>query len=248
MNHITITTPENIEIEYRLAGAGSRLAAVMIDMAVQTLLFILLIGFLVFVHWGYSVQELLNLDFGSYAVALIIIAYFAIYFGYFIICEIIMRGQSIGKKIFGLRVIRDNGRPVALTQSLIRNIFRNVIDIFGIGILFIMFNKNYKRIGDMAASTLVISENMRRFDHDSLTADQLVTSIDANINIGNDHIQLTTDEYYLLKEYFVRKDSLSDCGADIRKKITLYMTRRFDLPAETINDSMLTEIMNANLR
>jgi len=169
MNYITILTPDNIEIEYRLAGPGSRTAAMVIDLLLQCLamvavyviaLYTLMDGSLVYARPEQS----------AWFAAIIIFSVFVIFYGYYVVAEVSMNGRTIGKKILGLRVIRENGAPITLTQSLIRNIIKLFIDMSGVGVITIMFSKKCKRLGDMAASTIVIAENSSKVAINSVTA------------------------------------------------------------------------------
>src|SRR5260370_17582203 len=63
---------------------------------------------------------------GVWFVALIVLAYFVLYFGYFAIFEIIWNGQTPGKKKEGLRVIKDSGRPITPSEAVGRNLIRIV--------------------------------------------------------------------------------------------------------------------------
>lgn len=233
MKTIIITTPDNIEISYRLAGAGSRLAAATLDLLIQALLFTLITvvlllslstgaqsaGFGGFITGADTIMDIFGLGLNSYVAAFAILAYFVIYFCYFIICEMVMNGRSPGKKVFRLRVIMDNGQPIGLPQSMIRNIFRCLLDITGIGVVLILFSKKNKRLGDMVASSIVISENPGRLPAESLSISDLA---EAEEITGVDISELSPDEYYLLKEYFQRKIQLPDDGEHIRQLLIEY--------------------------
>jgi hypothetical protein len=82
---------------------------------------------------------------------------------YYVISEMTMDGQSFGKRIAGLRVIRDDGTPITFLESAIRNIIR-VVDMFpffySIGLVAVFLSKRCKRLGDMAAGTVVVKERM----------------------------------------------------------------------------------------
>jgi uncharacterized RDD family membrane protein YckC len=156
MKTIIVITPANIEVEYRLAGVGSRLAAFVIDFFVQ-MLAIALVGGIILL--GFDRWLLDNQIPTGTALGATLIAYFIIHFGYFILCELVMNGQTLGKKIFGLRAIRENGQPMQLSHIVVRGLFRSSVDILYIGLFAIMFSKQHKRIGDMAAGTVVISEH-----------------------------------------------------------------------------------------
>ncbi|MDR1531349.1 MAG: RDD family protein [Clostridiales bacterium] len=158
MNTIKITTPDNIELEYTLAGVGARFAALILDLLAQFIVCALL--FAVLYLTARKSGKVLNFfyDMPGWFLALAIILLFAIFFGYFIISELAFNGQSLGKKILGLRVIRENGQPLALRHSLIRNILRYFVDMLGVGALMIFCTRKCKRVGDIAASTIVVNE------------------------------------------------------------------------------------------
>ncbi|MCL2603909.1 MAG: RDD family protein [Defluviitaleaceae bacterium] len=161
MKTITVITPANIEIEYRLAGVGSRLAAFVIDYTLQMLAVILTgcVILLGFDRWLFG-----NPYPSGKALGAVLIAFFVMHFGYFILFEMVMNGQSPGKKIFGLRAIRENGEPVRINDIIIRALFRSSVDMLYAGLFTIMFSKRHKRLGDMAAGTVVVSEHYAKAD------------------------------------------------------------------------------------
>ncbi|MCL2016679.1 MAG: RDD family protein [Defluviitaleaceae bacterium] len=240
----TVLTPANIEIEYRLAGAGSRLAAFVIDFTIQILACILIAVIILFGIYGYNWDTLGNIE--GFALGFLIISWFVIYFCYFIVLEMLLNGQSIGKKIFGLRVIRDNGQPVGLSQSLVRNLFRAVLDILYVGIFVILFSKDHKRVGDMVAGTVVIAEH---YD------DSLVPARSDALPAANpvamekmQHLILTPEELELLNSYMARKVSLPDDGAALQREWAAYFAQKWDihLAPEQINNSVLSGILQLN--
>jgi uncharacterized RDD family membrane protein YckC len=125
---LIVVTPDNTEIEYRLAGAGSRLAAFTVDFALQIAVCLALAAAVLFGVYDYRFRTLHMVE--GYALGFLIIACFTVYFLYFIVCEMAMNGQSVGKRIFKLRVIRDNGLPIAFGHSLVRGLFRAGFDIW----------------------------------------------------------------------------------------------------------------------
>ena len=159
MNYIVITTPENIEIEYRLAGLGSRLSAAFIDVLIQSSAIAIIYAIVLFGVMNLDFSDLSKLDINGIGPALLIISAFVIYIGYYVCFEFSMNGQTLGKKLFKLRVIRSNGQPITLSHSIVRNILRYFVDVAGVGVICILLNKHHKRVGDMAASTIVVAEN-----------------------------------------------------------------------------------------
>ncbi|MCM0647928.1 RDD family protein [Clostridium swellfunianum] len=214
MKKIKITTPENIEVEYTLADIGSRTAAVIIDSLVQGL-FILILGIAIVLIMVYS-QDFWQRYYG-WIVGISLLTYAIITYGYFIAMELSMNGQTLGKKAMHLRTIRTNGQPITLKHSAIRNLFRVFADMLGIGAILIFFNKQHKRLGDMAASTIVVvEENKSR----PITLEDLYKDRD------NLSYYLSKEEQELLRDYFNRKSSMTDYS-ELREELINYFSKKF---------------------
>ena len=241
MNYITITTPENIEIEYRLAGLGSRLAAAFIDILIQTSAIIIIYAAVLFGVMLLDFYDLSKLDINGIGPALLIISAFAIYLGYYIFFEFRMNGQTPGKRLFNLRVIRHNGQPVTLGHSITRNILRYFIDITGVGVICILLHEHHKRIGDIAASTIVIAQNP------AIDIINLQSVYEYNPDkFGN--LMLNDDEYSLLVEFLARRHKFLDNGNDLRKRIVRYFALKFETPEYVITDEVLMQLAQVNRR
>ena len=239
MNTHTVLTPANIEIEYRLAGAGSRLAAFVVDFAVQIIMCLLLGMIILYGFHGYGFNALGNV--GNRTFAILIISWFVIYFCYFIVCEMITNGQSIGKKLFGLRVIKDNGEPIELSQSLIRNLFRAVLDIIYVGLFFIIISPKHKRIGDIVAGTVVICEHYESVP--LLPQNTASTAIVEQMR----HLTLTDDERNLLNLYQARKIYLPEHAAgQLKHEWADYFSRKWQIDPELIDDELLAGLLQIN--
>lgn len=156
---ITIVTPENIEVSYLLAGIGSRFIAALVDHLLQILVLLVVL----LVAWLLDSTIVKTLFGGArlYVWALAILVLFAVIFGYFTLFELLWAGQTPGKRLVGLRVLRDGGYPVDVYSSAVRNLVR-IVDFlppaYGIGLLAIFLTRDYKRLGDVAAGTLVVQE------------------------------------------------------------------------------------------
>ena len=126
---ILVVTPENIEIEYELAGIGSRFLANMLDSLFQCAIYLALwiVALIVAALIGLSAgafSRSLAAFFAEAEIALALIAAFAILWGYFIWFETRWNGQTPGKRQVGLRVIRDGGYPINIFAAIIRNLIR----------------------------------------------------------------------------------------------------------------------------
>ena len=234
MKTITIITPANIEVNYRLAGAGSRLAAFVVDLLLQLAACLVVIAILLF---GIARLGAVSYSGGGYTMAITIIICAIILVVYPIVCETWQNGQTIGKRLFGLRVICENGQPVGFTQALVRGLFRIGLDILYVGIFSIMFSKRHKRFGDMAAGTVVVSEDYNK--NDSGMPESYAIEPKEGIMLNLSHISLNPNEKYIISEYFLRKNSLPDGGLYIRKQIDAYIIDKWQLDPAILDDELL---------
>ena len=164
-NHLSIKTPEQIELNYSVAGIGSRFYAAMLD----TLLLTLIGGIGSFV----VVSAITELDdiFGNWLAAIGGLVVFALFWGYYMLFEVTMNGQSPGKRALGLRVIKEDGYPISFADSAIRNLVR-IIDFlpfcYGIAVITMLMNKNWRRLGDLAAGTIVVRDSAKSSNTETL--------------------------------------------------------------------------------
>ena len=212
MKYITVLTPSNIEVEYRLAGAGSRLGAFIVDGFVQLLLMALFASLVISVSGGFFWPADILFEIGN-VMAVLIIGFFVIFFGYFIILETIWNGQTVGKRVLGLRVIRESGEPVELVHVLIRGFLRSSLDMMFIGIFVILFSKRHKRLGDMAAGTVVISE--RKVELGTLVIHAWHET--PWPHSFPDQTSLSAEELSLAKEFLHKRHCLPDGGERLLK-------------------------------
>ncbi len=148
-DRITIATPEGVELGIVLAGAGSRFIASVIDLALQLVLV------------GLAALVTLVLVGGGVGTALFAIAAFAAAYLYDVLFEVLASGRTPGKRATHLRVVREQGTPVDLPASAIRNLLR-FIDLlptaYLVGLISILLTRRNQRLGDLAAGTLVIRD------------------------------------------------------------------------------------------
>lgn len=153
---LTIETPEQIALEYALASIGSRFLALAVDTLIQSglLLVLALVAIGVLAMTSFSGAS-------AWVLAPLVLAAFLVYYGYFAAFEIAWQGQTPGKRTVGLRVMDRSGRPITAYQSLLRNLVR-IVDqmpgLYGVGILSVFVTAHHQRLGDLAASTVVVHE------------------------------------------------------------------------------------------
>lgn len=140
-----VETPEGITLSLRLAGPIPRVLAWLIDSLIKYA--ILLVGLLIFGLLGQT-------GFGFWFIALFLLEWF-----YPVLFEVYRNGATPGKKAFSLQVIRDNGTLVDFSTSLVRNLLRAadfLPVLYGFGLVSMLLNRDFKRLGDLAAGTVVI--------------------------------------------------------------------------------------------
>ncbi len=159
MNLKQITTPEQVSLNFKIAGLGSRATAHILDWLILGLIgFVLSFSLmLVFKYLPIRFSQLVR----SYASALIILLLFFLLWGYFVLFEFFSTGRTPGKILIGIRVIQDNGQSITFLTSAVRNLIR-IIDFLPLfylcGILMIFFHPQHKRIGDLASGTIVVHQ------------------------------------------------------------------------------------------
>lgn len=152
---LIIETPEGVVFSYTLASPVTRAIAWIVDVAAVSVLTKAI---------GRGCEWLGQLN-GDWATATSVILYFVISVGYGIVLEWRWRGQTIGKRVLGLRVIDAQGLKLQLSQIVLRNLLR-LIDMlplaYLVGGLAAFFGKNCQRLGDLAAGTIVTRERARQ--------------------------------------------------------------------------------------
>jgi uncharacterized RDD family membrane protein YckC len=163
-DQLIIDTPEQVAIRFPVAGLGSRFLAILIDSLLQAAAYLAVFLILVLVisaaPKSSSTGELSHAG-EKWLIAGLILVHFLMYWGYFTLFEAFWNGQTPGKKLFKIRVIQDSGRQITFFESMTRNLIR-IIDlipsIYLVGVITMACNRQHKRLGDLAAGTLVVHE------------------------------------------------------------------------------------------
>jgi uncharacterized RDD family membrane protein YckC len=144
-----IVTPEQVAIRLTPAGPASRLAALLLD----TALVVAASGLLAAV-----LEQLLPRALSGLFLASLL---FVVHWGYHVYFETRHRGRSPGKRAAGLRVVDGRGLAITVEQSFVRNILRALDFLpfyYGIGGIACLLDPDGRRLGDIAADTLVVAE------------------------------------------------------------------------------------------
>lgn len=146
-DRVTLVSAEGIDLDLRLAGIGSRSAALALDLLIQVLLVLLLTS--------------IASTFGAIGAAGLAIASFLVLIGYPVIAESAFDGRTVGKQALGLRTIMDDGSPLTFVAAAIRGLVR-VVDLLPgvglVGMVSILATERSQRLGDLVAGTLVVHD------------------------------------------------------------------------------------------
>ncbi len=222
---LIIETPERVPLAFALASIGNRFLAVAIDHSIQYFsIFIIAWAFisLTGLSGGESSVGTLLDEMPKWTIAILIIVVFLIFSGYFIFFEWLWNGQTPGKRLLKLRVIREDGRPITLWEAMARNLLRIfdavpglVIPVYSIGLISIFMSHRDQRVGDMFAGTVVVRERSdevptfaetfsNRISDPAFHRVQKRTDFQANIGA------LTEDEIEVVETFLRRRWDLTD--------------------------------------
>jgi uncharacterized RDD family membrane protein YckC len=214
---LKIDTPEQIALELRVAGIGSRFLAVAVDTVLQTAL---IAAVATVAALGISTLPVLSIarTVRTIGPAVSIFLTFCLYWGYFAFFEIIWSGRTPGKRMAGIRVIDESGRPIAAYAAIGRNLLR-AIDflpaMYGVGVITMMLNRHSRRIGDFVAGTVVVYD-----------------TVGDEPRLGWPHATAAGD----------MAGPLTQVTAAELQLIEAYLSRRYDLDA-LVRDQMANEIV-----
>ncbi len=206
-NTMEVETPELVVLSYTIAGVGSRAYAALIDYAICFLIVIVAdIGITVFVA---KAGGLVRSASASLALSIIVLVQFAVLWGYYVLFEALADGRTPGKMLQRLRVVRDGGYSVTFGASAVRNLMR-IVDmqpllVYGVGIISVLLSKSGKRLGDMAAGTIVVKED---FVRQPVVAADRPAGFSSASQPPRLHAALTASEYELLERFSQRQRDL----------------------------------------
>ncbi|MDZ7631478.1 MAG: stage II sporulation protein M [Gemmatimonadaceae bacterium] len=222
---LDVETPEQVIVSYTLAGIGTRGAAALIDLV----LMLLLTGTL----WysAASLPRLLpsmrDMGRGGWVNAVIIIGQFLILWGYFVTFEALWDGQTPGKRLLGLRVVRNGGGGVDIGTSAARNLIRFIDFLpFGyfVGMISIIANQRNQRLGDLVAGTIVVRERLLRHERARAAASPVE---DDGVAI----VATLDDERFALLDRFVTREATLDDAS--RARIAAALVARVGVDVRT---------------
>ncbi len=228
---IDIETPENITFGYNLAGIGSRFLAAFVDSIIKVgLLIISTLSYL------FLADNLGLTDYLGWFVALYTITNFIILTAYQILFEMVWNGQTPGKRVFSLRVVDSNGVPVSFTASLIRNLVR-VIDFlpsfYGLGIATMFINVRQRRLGDIAAGTLVVIDKNIDLDDFAMSDSSVDHKVDGKLDVAAAlPVGLLDQRDIEIAESYISRQSRLGTPIQLIRPILLHLYSKMGEPIE----------------
>jgi len=226
---LIIETPEQTSIEFPLAGIGSRFLAVLIDTLIQ--IAVIIVMGLLFLGVGFGFRGAFrNIPSaaGPWIAAIFIFAIFLLMYGYFMLFESIWNGQTPGKRLTHIRVIKDSGQPITPIDAVGRNLLRLFDQLpvaYGIGVLCAWISPQSKRLGDYVAGTVVVHEKPFETVAPQWDAPEHASTHQYGAN------RLTPEEFALVETFLSRRAALDagvryDTAAGIVRRIQSKLTMR----------------------
>ena len=152
---VEVETPEHVRFRYQIAGPARRAAAYLVDFLVRGLV-VLALAIVIGVVSVSGFWDVSGFEMGA-----VLVIYFAVEWGYYVVSELLMNGSSIGKRALRLRVVQGDGLPITFTDSLLRNLVRAadlLPSFYAFGLISMVLDSRFRRLGDLVAGTIVVHE------------------------------------------------------------------------------------------
>ena len=241
---LSVQTPESIAFSHELAGLGSRFLALIVDMLIQiAIIGAILAGLLLIsVHAPSAQHANTSTKFEqSLVVAFYAALVFVVFFGYFIVFEAFWNGQTPGKKLMGLRVVRDGGYAIDFGSAAVRNLIRvgeAFVGFYAVSAIVCLASPENKRLGDLAAGTVVVR------DANVASLEALVAEAQAAPRSP----MLTGQEHAVIGQFVARRNTLSpSVRAQIAARIASQIRSRVSSDLQRLDDEeMLVRLAGSN--
>ena len=181
----------------------------------------------------------------TWIIAFLILAAFVIYWGYFALFEAFWGGQTPGKRVVGIRVVKDSGRTIKFPEAASRNLLRIVDSMPGIylfGLITMLISKDKKRLGDYVAGTVVVHEKAALEEYPDLQ------KLDATAPAPSWATKLTDRDLQLIESFLHRRITLEP-GVRVSTAIRIIehiQSRTGEpKPADVNDEAFLESVANA---
>lgn len=215
LSQINLTTPEQVSLNYKISGLGSRATAQILDWLIIVVSGSALIfgSSLLLKIMPQSAAAVVS----GYALAAALLVMFLLIWGYFLLFEFFASGRTPGKMLAGIQVMQENGQSLTFLSSAVRNLLR-IIDflplLYLLGILMIFFHPRHKRVGDLAAGTIVVYQrrSKRARKQDRLETEMVQRLIANPVELELDEWtrkKFGSREWNILETYIKRRPALT---------------------------------------
>ncbi len=164
---LLVETPEHVALRYQLAGPARRAVAYSLDLLLRVLILML-------VSWIVVLTSIASgFDWFGFESGALLLVFFLLEWGYFVFFETIWGGSSPGKRALRLRTIHQDGRNLSLRESVLRNLLRAadlLPFLYAIGVVVMSLDPHFRRLGDLAAGTVVVSEARHQLEQRTVSA------------------------------------------------------------------------------
>ncbi|WP_193105295.1 RDD family protein [Brachybacterium sp. FME24] len=210
-----LITGDAVLLDLRTASFASRMLAAAIDGVLQLGI---LVGGSVAVAF---VAERADLDAGLIAAAIVTMSVTA-YVGYPVLCELLLRGRSVGRLVMGTRVVRDDGGPVHVRQSIIRAVMA-MLEIWStagsLALTCSVIDRRSRRVGDLLAGTMVIQERMTAAEPDRVEVPASLSDWAAAADVGRLPVTLMQDiRSFLPRATTINPESRRQLSRDLLRR------------------------------
>lgn len=227
---LPIETPEGITFSYELASLSERGWAYAVDFLIRAVVLVV-IGVLFLIFLGPALTA---------GVGLWFVLAFVVEWGYFVLFEMIWDGQSPGKRLFNLRVMKSAGQPIGFFESALRNLLRGADLLpfsYAVATLCVLATRRFQRLGDLAAGTIVVHEKTAWFGSSNSENRPELAAPELR------RVVLSNRERRLLQEFVLRQDRLHpERREELARILAEPYRRRFNLPAEESASQLLTKL------
>lgn len=228
-DELQVATPERVAVDLPIAGLGSRAMAYVVDVG-------LLGAAALVLYFGASflVPDPVNAALGlsSLARTLVLVGAFFVMWIYWTLLEVIWNGQTPGKRLLRIRVVKSDGAPVTVFSSAVRNLLR-IVDFlpacYPVGLITMLVDGKHRRLGDLLAGTVLV-----RDEQIDLSRYEQVTAA------------VTVNELELATSYLARFEQFEPAA---RLRLGSKLAQRLGLSlSPTATADELREAINARLR
>src|ERR1700761_9342914 len=212
--------PEEIDLQVELASGGSRTLAILVDLSLCGLVLFIVYALSMLLGRNMVDDWLTKFSANAFKTVLMLLI-FGFQWGYFNFFEWLWNGQTPGKRLLNLRVIKVDGSPVSAVDVMLRNLSRP-IDTLGpmglIGLLMIFVSRKAQRLGDLMARTLVIHET--KIDWSMFDQLEQAAVMPEGSPPAAPRVRLTSAQWELLHRYLNRREQLQpDARARLAKSL-----------------------------